>query len=304
MNSGAKLIFFGNERLASGMQESGVILKSLLANGYNVTHLVINQKPIQSRSKQVDAVVEIAQKHSIPVVDNWDEATIIRLAQGADAGILAAFGRIISPNVISAFTYGIINVHPSLLPKLRGSTPIESAILDGATVTGVSIMALSAKMDAGKIYAQDEVALEEAVSKQDLCTLLTERGAKLLVRELPGILDGGNSGESQNDSLATYCSQLSKADAQVDWNKPSDVLEREVRAYLGWPGSKTIIAGKEVTLLQVHHEAMDGIAGHMEAHPDGEIQVFCGQGSLLITSLKPAGKPAMSSKAFLAGNPL
>src|SRR5690606_8654886 len=147
---------------------------------------------------------------------------------GAKAGILAAFGRIIPLSVINAFPGGILNIHPSLLPKYRGSTPIEAAILNGDRLTGVSLMRLAQKMDAGPIFGQAELPLLGNESKQEIFEQLVERATSLLTTLLPGILSGSVAAAPQDESYATYVHTLTKEDGRIDWHKPAEIIEREI----------------------------------------------------------------------------
>src|SRR5581483_9225315 len=129
-----------------------------------------------------------------------------------EAAVLVAFGRIIPQPIIDLFPKGIINIHPSLLPKLRGPTPIETAILDGLTETGVSLMRLEAKMDAGPLYSQQKISLNGDETKLELATKLNKVGAELLINSLPAILDGSLIPKPQNNSKATYTKLITKDD--------------------------------------------------------------------------------------------
>lgn len=298
-----KLVFFGNERLANSVQESGIILQTLLDEGYEVTSLVVNQSKIQGRKKPEDAVTEIARANNIPIITEWDQDKIIDIAKQNDAGVLASFGRIIRSEVIDAFPRGIINIHPSLLPKYRGPTPIESAILGGDKLTGVSLMSLTHDLDAGNIFGAAEQSLQGNESKQEVYDLLSGKGTELLKAHLPDILSGKNTGKAQHHDDATFTKLIIKSDGDIDWDQPAEVIEREIRAFLDWPGSHVPLAGKDVVLTKVRLSDTSGTPGEYEA-VDREIVMNCGTGSLVIEMLKPAGRAEMSSEAFLAGNPL
>jgi methionyl-tRNA formyltransferase len=164
-NTSKTLVFFGNERLLTGLASTDApILSGLIDQGYNVAAVVAHYNESKSRDKRPLEVAAIAEEHDIPVLlpdgpaDIYDQLAAFH----ADAAVLVAYGRIVPQNIIDLFPLGIINIHPSLLPKYRGSTPIESAILNGDTTTGVSIMSLSAKMDAGPVYDLVEIPLSSA----------------------------------------------------------------------------------------------------------------------------------------------
>jgi methionyl-tRNA formyltransferase len=205
---------------------------------------------------------------------------------------LVAYGKIIPKRIIDIFPHGIINIHPSLLPKYRGPTPIEQAILDGASKTGVSLMQLAPEMDAGPVFTQEEIALKGTESKEELAEQLLQTGAKLLAANIHAILDGSLKPTSQDDSDATYTQLIKKQDGLVEWNKPAEQLEREVRAYLGWPKSRAEIFGHE-TIVTKARVAKD--------HEDGGLVIQCKPGWLEIQELTAPSGRTISGTEFLRG---
>lgn len=266
-----KLVFFGNEKLATGIpQPKRYILEAIQKAGFDIEQVVTGK------------LVELAPHTS-------------RLA------VLAAYGRIIPQRVLDEFPLGIINVHPSLLPAYRGPTPIEQAILDGAPKTGVSIMKLTAGMDEGPIYKQKSVHLAGNESKAELTETLQQLGAQLLVEVLPEIIAGNLKPRQQpHPDRVTYSKLLTKDDGVIDWQKPAEQLEREIRAYTGWPKSRAKIGEKEVIITEAHVVDKSGKPAAFEAHGK-QLLAYCGQKALSIDKLKPAGKGEMSAQAFLAG---
>lgn len=297
------IIFFGNERLATGVSTTTPALQALINAGYNVAAVVSNYEKATSRSNRELEVADIARQHNIPLLLPNKPAEIIDQLKDyrADAGVLAAYGRIVPQSVIDIFPKGIINVHPSLLPLHRGPTPLESVILDGAPKTGVSIMALAKEMDAGPVYGQSEVELRGNETKQALADTLSEVGATMLIELLPGILDGSVVAVPQDDSRATYDRLLTKQDGVIDWNKPAIQLEREIRAFAGWPGSRTTLATKEVVVMATTITSVDDLTPGQATVIDKDLIVGCSDGALRIDRLKPAGKAEMTGQAFLAG---
>lgn len=300
------LIFFGNEKLASGVTSDASILRSLIEAGYTVDFLVVSQKPTVGSKSDNPEVIKVAEKHGIEVKFASDMAALKDEIDKSDAnfGVLAAFGRIVPQMIIDAFEFGIINIHPSLLPEFRGATPIESALLSGQDKTGVSLMSLSAGMDEGPIYGFSEVEITHGMSKQMLFEELSAAGSSLLIELLPKILDGSLQPMEQDHESATYTKLLKKSDGVIDWSKPNDEIERQVRAYLGWPGSRTSLAGKDVTITEVSLSENNGAPGELFTISKSRFGVYCGQDSLEIIKLKPAGKAEMTAQAFLAGNKL
>ena len=223
-------------------------------------------------------------------------------------GVLVSFGRIIPQDIIDLFEPGIINLHPSLLPLYRGPSPIETAILHNDALTGVSIMQLSAKMDAGPVYAQQTLNLAEyraqhgaEFNKVSLYQQLGMMGATLLIKTLPQITSGTLHPIAQDDTKVSYCRLVTKEDGHLDWTKPAAQLENEIIAYAGWPGSRTTLGGIDVTITKAVAVSTDEASKqHPLVIPAGLDQN--GKTTYLrIISLKPAGKQNMSAAAFYNG---
>lgn len=223
------------------------------------------------------------------------------------AGVLIDFGIIVSQHAIDTFPLGIVNSHFSVLPEWRGADPITFAILSGQSVTGVSLMLLVEKMDEGPIIGYGE----QQLSGTETTPVLTEQLIKLsdaLLRDLlPRYMSGNTKPGKQELSGRTvsYSRKLTKEDGALDFTKPAEILEREIRAFIGWPKSRTTIGGKDVIITAAHAgPAAPGV------HRPGEVAivkqpkslyVHCNPGCLFIDRLKPAGKPDMPIEAFLAG---
>jgi methionyl-tRNA formyltransferase len=298
-----RILFFGNERLATGLTTTAPTLRALIEAGYEIAAVVVAQHD-QGKSRQPRQleIVEVAERHGIPVLspDNPAESLDTLKEYEAELGVLVAYGKIMPQSVMDIFPRGIVNIHPSLLPKHRGSTPIESVILAGETQTGVSVMELSARMDAGPVYAQEKVIIEDGISKQDLADKLLNKGAELLVKSLPAIIEGTLAPVEQDESAATTDRQITKQDGIIDWQKPAAQLEREVRAYLHWPRSRTQLGGTDVVITQCHVSA--GTAEpDVTTVIDNLPAVGTSEGFVVIDRLVPAGKKEMDGKAFLAG---
>ncbi len=287
MSTKPSLVFFGNERLATGVTTSTPILKALIYEGYVIEVIVVSNSPTKSRNKRELEVETVAKEYNIPVIK--DEKLSNFSAQFA---VLAAFGKIIPQTVIDKFPLGIINIHPSLLPKYRGPTPIESTILTGERETGVSLMKLVAKMDAGPVYAQAKIGLSGKETKQELANKLSVAGADLLIKNLKLILDASLQPKEQDESGAIYTALIDKSLGTVDWSLPAEVIERQVRAYTGWPKSRTNIHSQEVIITKARIAADEN---------DGELVTKCGSGYLEIQEIiAPSGRK-MSGGDFLRG---
>lgn len=289
-----RLVYFGNERLISGLEHTNAPILRGLIDQHDVIAVVSHDSRTKSRKTRRLEVAEIAKEHDIPVflpqkpLDIYDELS----ALDADAAVLVAYGKIIPQKVIDIFPSGIINVHPSLLPLYRGPTPIETPLLNGDDQTGTSIMQLSAKMDEGPVYAQTTVGIAADTSKSELYEKLAAKSASLLLEKLPSIIDGSLQPTPQDHDGATYCRKLEKSDALIDPNKISaEQATNHIRACLVFPGTKLKLGSVDVIITKAHL-----------SDSESELSIKCSDGKyLVIDSLKPLGKKEMPVKAFLAG---
>jgi methionyl-tRNA formyltransferase len=316
-----KILFFGNERLATGLQTNTPVLHALVNAGYKVKALVIAQNDgQQSRNARELEIVKVAEEYGIPTlrIQRLKDTGEQLKAYNAEAAILIAYGKIVPQAIIDIFPRGIINIHPSLLPLHRGPTPLESAILNDERETGVSLMQLSSKMDAGPVYAQKRTPLNGNQSKIELAHTLSAIGGEMLIQYLPAILSGDLLPIAQVDHLATYDTLITKADGQIDWEKPASQLEREVRAYAVWPRTRTRIGKLEIIITQAHtlprytlgiqqkdwnnnREIRKNSVGAIVQLTNHDLGFITATDVLMIDRLVPSGKKEMSIKAFLAG---
>jgi methionyl-tRNA formyltransferase len=298
------IIFFGNEQLATGVKSTeSPVFSSLLSSPHKLKALVLHA---DSRSRPTN-IERLAHEHHIPIIKTRNlKATASQLTKlKADVGVLAAFGHMVPESVINIFKHGILNIHPSLLPRYRGPTPIEQAILDGQGNTGVSIMQLVAAMDAGPVFAQAEVSIDKSMNSAQLAESLAIKGSQLLLKTLNQLSRGKLLPKPQDDSKATYCKLISKADGRINWHKPAEQIEREIRAYYGWPGSYTQLAGRDVTITKAHvlptNQPASKPADYEVVKETGALIIQCGKGALYVEKLKPAGKSEMSAADFSRG---
>jgi methionyl-tRNA formyltransferase len=296
------IIFFGTDAF------SVPSLIRLLAEKWNVVGVVTKPDSHTGRGRELTypAVKRIALASGIPVLQPPKVSEISDKLRhlNPDAGIVVAYGKIIPASVINLFPGGLINVHASLLPRYRGASPIEAAILAGDEAAGVTLMQIDEGMDTGPTYDAAKLQLAGTETKHDLYEQLAELGADLLSAKLSHILDGTIVPIPQDNTYATHVGLIQKDDGRIDWSKPAQTLEREVRAYVGWPGSRTHLAGTEVTITAARVSPKDGPAGTPYKSPSGELAVYAGSGSLIIDTLKPAGRREMTGPEFLAGHRL
>jgi len=231
-----------------------------------------------------------------------------------DLLVVAAFGRIFSSDFLSLFPCGGINVHPSLLPRHRGPSPVSAAILAGDTETGVTIQKIARKFDTGDILAQRAAALGGEETTGSLTDSLALAGAELLGEVLARLSPGGlPAGRPQDESLATYCRIIDKEDGRVDWARPAALIERSVRAFDPWPRAGTTWKGSSLLLLKtsVYPGTFPG-AGEPGAEQPGTVLaadrhrgllVRTGEGILGVERLQLQFKKPLDWRAFLNGHP-
>ncbi len=301
-----RVVFFGNERLVSGLERtSAPILTGLIERGYEVVAIISHNSTTLSRNNRTLEVAEIARAHDIPLyLPNKPTEIIEQIrAMNADIAVLAAYGKIISQQIINIFPLGIINIHPSVLPKYRGPTPIESAILNGDDITGVSIMKLTSGMDEGPIYGQKTLPISNDEDKFDLYTRIARTSETLFFGLFQSIIDGSIQPEPQSNQGVTYCNLIDKKDGIIDWNKPAIDIVNEIRAYKAWPQSRTKLGSIDVIITNARSIISDKnlSPGAIDTSEDDSLIIGTGNGFVSIDSIKPLGKKEMPVKAFLAG---
>ncbi|OGD67878.1 methionyl-tRNA formyltransferase [Candidatus Berkelbacteria bacterium RIFCSPHIGHO2_12_FULL_36_9] len=237
---------------------AAIILKRLINSPFK-PYLVITEpdKPSGRGKTLTPPAVKILAKQEN--IETWQPKYISQIANRLselmpDLFIVAAYGQIIPKDILNAAQFGGINVHPSLLPKYRGSTPIQSAILNGDKITGITIMKMDEKMDHGPILTQREVEVPNDFSFPDLNTGLAKKGASQLIGTIPLYLSKSVRGRSQNNENATYTKKIIKRDGLINWREKSKIIDRKIRAYYPWPGAHTIINGKKIKICQSHLE--------------------------------------------------
>ncbi len=247
----------------------------------------------------------LADELGIPVIQprrlREPEALAQLDAWAPDLIVVAAFGQILRQNVLDLPRYGCINVHGSYLPRWRGAAPIHAAILSGDDFTGVTIMRMDAGVDTGAMLARRAEPIREDDTAETLSQRLAPLGAELLMETLPGYIEGRVLPEQQDEALATYAPMLKKEDGLLDFSQPAQLLARKVRAYQPWPGAFTTWQGQMLKVGRAHAvESGEGQPGATRIL-DGLPAVTCGEGTLVLDQLQPAGKRAMEGKVFLSG---
>ncbi|HVX58841.1 MAG TPA: methionyl-tRNA formyltransferase [Candidatus Saccharimonadales bacterium] len=280
------LVFFGTEDF------SAPSLRSLIEDGWPIIAVVTRPDSRRGRGQLLSepAVKKLALEHGLAVLQPKTKQDILAELPEAEAGVLVAYGQIVPQEVIDHFAKGIINLHPSLLPKYRGPAPIEAAILNGDKETGLSLMALSSEMDAGPVFVQEELELTGAETQPQLYERLADLGASLLAKNLPLILTGQLKPKQQDDAAASYTKLVAKQDGLLDTSRPAEELERKVRAFASWPRCRISIGSQEVVVTKARVAA---------GPTDGELILECSPGYLEILELIVPGRKPVSGKQFL-----
>ena len=222
-----------------------------------------------------------------------------------DLIVVAAYGQILPQAIIDLPKHGCINVHGSLLPLYRGAAPIQRAILDGRTETGVTIMEMEAELDTGAMISKVRTPIEPTDNAQTLHDRLAKIGAALLIETIPGYVSGEIDPEPQDDSQATHAAKITRDMGRIDWTKAATEIWNQSRAFTPWPGVFTYLNGKLLKLLDVEPvDATDLKPGTLGQTDAGGILVGCGEGAIRIKRLQKEGGKRMAADAFLSGNPL
>ena len=269
----------------------------------------------RGRRSEPPPVKETAQRLDIPVLQpdslRSQSAQAQLAALSPDAIVVAAYGKLLPNPVLELPPHGCLNLHPSLLPRHRGPSPVATAILEGDEVTGVSLMLLDEGMDTGPVIAQRECALSGEETAGELTDTLFHMGADLLAESLGAWTRGRLQAQPQDDTLATVSRKLERADGLADWTLPAETLARQCRAYAPWPGLYTPWEGKTLKLLEaaplpdsVSPEIVEGRLGQVvSGNSAAPAAVATGDGLLALTRLQLEGRRPVTVREFLAGYP-
>lgn len=253
---------------------------------YNIKLVITGNGKAITRNHEAksNSIEQIALKYNLPLLKtgNINDSKIIEKIKSLkpQLGIMADFGQIIGQDVLDAPKKGIINIHPSLLPRHRGPSPVQQTILDGDRLAGVTLILTGKAMDAGGIISQTSVELRGTETTSILKEYLAEVGASLLLNSIPYYLTDDLEPETQDDKKATYNKLFTKNDGYVDLNTSAKIVDRKIRAFCDWPKVYTLVNGKRVLLL----------SGHFEK-----------DGGYLLDRVKPEGKSEMSYEDFIRG---
>ena len=304
-----QIAFFGTSEFAVP------ILEALAKSQWRPSLVITTPDAPAGRSKilRPPPVKSAAERLGIPVVQPAELSPIppALSAELFDLFIVAAYGKILPPELLIIPKHGALNVHPSLLPHWRGPSPIQYTILNGDADTGVTIILMDEKVDHGPIIRNAKFKIQNSkLTTPELTEQLAKIGADLLLKAIPEWLGGTIELEPQNELQATYAPKLKREDGHIDWSRPALELERMVRAFNPWPGAYAFWQknGDRVRLAVESTEAkgqkskVKGLVGTVFEH-DGALGVQTGDGVLAIERLRPEGKKSMHVQEFLRGHP-
>ena len=287
-------------------------LEAILKAGHEVTAVVTQPDRQKGRGREVQysPVKECALSYGIPVlqplkIKEKDAVEELR-KYPADIFVVAAFGQLLSEEILNMPRLGCINIHASLLPAYRGAAPIQWCVINGEEKTGVTIMQMAKGMDTGDILLQKEVVLDEKETGGSLFDRLMETGAELIVEVLPKIEAGELTPVVQKEELATYAGKITKDMGNIDFAKSAVTIERLIRGLNPWPSAFTHYKGKilkiwEADVVSECANAENPVPGTVIAMDKESFTLATGEGALRIRSLQPEGKKRMSCAEFMRG---
>ena len=297
-----RIVFFGSPDFALPS------LDALVAAGHEVP-LVVSQpaKPVGRSGELSDPpVARRAKELGLPAFQPQtlkDDAAVARLAEaGADLFVVVAYGKILAQRVLDLPRLGCVNVHGSVLPRWRGASPVQAALLAGDAESGVSIMRMEAGMDTGPVYALSRTPIGPRDDAGSLSARLAADGAALLVGTLAAIETGTAVPVAQDDALATLCPKIRREDGQADFSRPAVELVRRLRAFTPWPGLFAFRAGKRVKLLAAREAPrLPGAAPGEVLAAGEEIVLACGEGAVAVSRLQAEGRKPLDAATFVRG---
>jgi methionyl-tRNA formyltransferase len=304
-----RIIFMGTPELATAS------LRALLrVPKFQIVAVVTQPDRPKGRDLklQPSPVKQLALETGLPVLQPEkarDEKFIAELrALQPELIAVAAFGQILPKAILDLPRLGCLNVHTSLLPKYRGASPIQSAILNGDETTGVTIMQMDVGLDTGDMLMQNATPIRDDDNAATLHDRLAEMGAELLVETIHGLVDGKLHAFKQDAALATHVAKIRKEDGNIVWNQPARAIWNRIRAFTPWPGAFTYLpAQPKPVLLKIWGAELVsavGNAGELLSTDKSGIVIGCGEEALRVTILQREGGRRMSAQEFLAGNPL
>lgn len=306
MRGGMKIVFMGTPDFAAGA------LEALISAGHEIVLAVTQPDKPKGRSSELipPTVKSKALEHGIPVFQpkriKTPEAVEELRRQEADVYIVAAFGQILSQEILDIPRYGCLNIHASLLPKYRGASPIQHVIIDGEERTGITIMQMDAGLDTGDMLYQKEIPIEDKDNYETLHDKLMLLGGEAVVEALELLEQGKLIPSKQQDSLSCYAPLIQKSMGEIDFTQTAVVIDRKVRGMTPWPSAYTHYHGKQLKIWRAEPDQSlnaDGASapGQILKADRDYVAVAAGEGALRVYELQLEGKKRMTAHDFLLG---
>ncbi|MBA12566.1 MAG: methionyl-tRNA formyltransferase [SAR202 cluster bacterium] len=301
-----KIVFMGTP------DYSASILENLISSDNDVVGVLTKPDKPHGRNKKIlsTPVKQIALDHNIPLFQprtfKNNEPLINSLIQlDAEIGIVVAYGLILPNSVLTSFPLGCLNIHPSLLPKYRGPSPIATSILNGDKTTGITIIKLNSGIDSGPILNQKEVSIIENENCGALTTRLFNISSDLIINVIKDLEAKTIISQKQSEQDATYTEKLTKSDGLIDWNLSAIQIFNMIRAYHPWPGAYTYLNNKKIKIIESQILSNDHLEGITPGKVlvDKQVLIGTGEGILNIIKVQPEGKSIMNATDFSNGNP-
>lgn len=301
-----KIVYMGTPDFSVGA------LEALIAAGHEILTVVTQPDRPKGRNKEltVSPVKECAQRHGLSVyqpqkIKAAESVAYLKTLQ-ADIYIVAAFGQMLSQEVLDIPRYGCVNIHASLLPQYRGAAPIQQVLLDGRTETGITIMQMDAGCDTGDILLQEKLKITEDDTAGTLFEKMSSLGAELIVKTIPLIEAGTIVPVRQDNSLSSSTSKVSKEMGHIQWKVSAQGLVRLIHAMSPWPSAYTRLNGKilKIWKAEAADSAKNGEPGSVAEVTADSLSVYTGKGQLYLQEVQLEGKRRMCISEFLRGNQL
>lgn len=300
-----KMIFMGTPDFAAGA------LRALIAAGYDIAAVVTQPDKAKGRSREpVPSPVKVcALEHNIPVLQpkrvKAPESVEELKAYRADIYIVAAYGQILSQEILDQPKYGCLNIHASLLPKYRGAAPIQHVIIDGEERTGITIMQMDAGIDTGDMLYKKETAITPEDTYETLHDRLMELGGEAVTEALMLLEQGKLIPEKQDDSRSCYAPLIGKSMGEIDFSKSAAEIDRLIRGMTPWPSAYTEFRGRQLKVWRAVPDTKRDVSGHVPGEilsvGKDSVTVATGKGALTLLELQAEGKKRMSAHDFLLG---
>jgi len=303
------ILFFGASFFATS------ILKGLIENNYNIIS-VVTQKEESEKKSSFLTVRKVAQEKKINVftIEKFNEKSIKQIEDlKPDLIIVASYGKIIPQKVLDIPGFGIINVHPSLLPKFRGPSPIQNAILEGEEETGSTIILMNEKMDEGDILDQKKISFSPEETYPELLQRISQLSSELLLKTIPLWVRREITPQKQDETKATYCQLIERLDGKINWSENAQEIFNRFRAFLPWPGVFAYWE-RNASLVRIKIHQMKILENYekifLEKFQEGEvfsseekIVVKTGEGAIVLEEIQMEGKNKIKADDFLNGYP-